>query len=140
MVVNWKGIVKSIFFGVSLSLFLLNDSVLMFISSFSEFISASLELSWLMEVSVWRKFCRSVGFRSIRFVVLIIFWVMVCSRLYGLSIVSITSLMCGTRRVLIGMVGKSLVVLILSIVRSVRELDFISNVLNIRLFCKATMI
>lgn len=65
---------------------------------------------------------------------------MVCSRLYGLLIVSIMLLMCGMRRVLIGMVGKLLVVLILSIVRLVRELDFISNVLNIRLFCKVTMI
>ncbi|OPI60864.1 hypothetical protein BFQ07_24680 [Escherichia coli] len=102
--------------------------------------SAGARIPWLMEASVCRKFCRPVGFRPIRPVALIIPWVMVCPRLYGLPIASTTSPMCGTRRALIGMVGKPPVALILSTARSVRESDPTSNASNTRPSCKATMI
>lgn len=139
-VVSWKGIVKLRFFGVLLLLFLLKERVLIFISLFNELISVLLELLWLIEVLVWRKFCCFVGFRLIWFVVLMIFWVMVCFRLYGLLIVSMMLLICGVCFVLIGMVGSLLVVLIFSIVRLVSELELISSVLKMWLFCSVMII
>ncbi len=126
--------------GVSPSLLLSNESVLMPISSPSELTSAPPELPWLIDASVCRKFCRPDGFRPIRPVALIIPWVMVCPRLYGLPIASTTSPMCGVRLRLIGMVGRPPVALIFSTARSVRLSEPTSRASNTRPSCNATII